>query len=279
MVALVLSACLDAPPGASVGPGEDGGRGMCSWSDPEPLESPIGITGPSLDGSETILVGEEGGELRLYERDTIEDGFGNVGGILDGLNTADVDANPALARDGKDLYFTRGDPELAADVWVTHRSSTDSAFDSAELVDGLSEPATSENGVAVWDGPSGREIIYAIKTGGPPDLAHASCSARVTCEPLGALNGIASDADDNYPSISGDGLDLYFRRYGMGIMSAHRASVDDDFVLDAEQPVENTADFNYYDPEVSEDGNTLYVARRPPAGGEFELAVSHRTCQ
>jgi hypothetical protein len=131
----------------------------------------------------------------------------------------------------------------------------------------------------VWDGPSGREIFYAIKTGGPPDLAHATCPARDVCNPVGALNGIASDADDNYPTISGDGLDLYFRRFGMGILSAHRDSVDDDFALDAMQPVDNTVSFNYYDPEVSEDGNTLYVVRQPPTGGGYELAVLRRTCE
>jgi len=280
MVALALSACLDAPPGATVEPGEDGGALACTWLDPEVLDSPTSIGGPTVDRTETMLVGEES-DLRLYERDTVGDGFGNVGGIVDSLNTPDVEASPSLSPDGNDLYFTRGDRDFLADVWVAHRGSSADPFGPAQMVVGLSDPDISESGVAVWDAGGRHEIFYARRVdGGQADIARAVCSSRTVCEPSGSYPGIDSDADEVTPTISGDGLDLYFVRYGEGIFFAHRLGPDSDFEIADERPVLGTAgDVSYLDPEVSEDGETMYVVVYEVSSDTYTIRVSHRTCE
>lgn len=286
LAVVLAAACLDAPPGAVV-PSGDGGRreadaapGTCVWSEPQMVASVTGMRGLTLDETELTMVVEAGGILRMFSRTSREEVFTSVSSTwLELVNSAEVEANPALSADGLSLYFTRGDSTAQYDAYLAERIAPDAAFDSVAGVDGLSLSEVGENGLAVWDGEDRREIFYAYDTGGYEELARAVCPAPDTCAPGGLLDGVSTGDSQGYPSLSGDGLDLYFERQGAGIFRAHRGSIDAEFEIDPVQPVYDTEAATHHDPEISEDGNTLYFLTKPQPSGGFIFEWSARLCQ
>jgi hypothetical protein len=284
--ALAAAACLDAPPASVDGdggmPAVDSGAPVCSWSALETLANPTGLTGPTLDASELVLIAEAGGELRLFDRgDSGSEFVAGDPAFLDMVNSAALEANPALAAQGLALYFTRGDVPAMFDVWVAERNSRAEVFGSVRVVSGLSDPAIGESGVAVWERPDMREIFYAQIGDTDSDLAHAACTAADTCEPLGGLSGVNSRFDEGFPTVSGDGLDLYFER-DEGIFVAHRSDTLDEFVVEPTPLFASDPDTTtYHDPEISEDGNRLYLLAKLYGGAETEYVfqVATRSCQ
>jgi hypothetical protein len=114
----------------------------------------------------------------------------------------------------------------------------------------------------------------------PPRLA-GSISYAGWSDPLNVGSAINSAANEQNPSLSKDGLSLYFtsnRSDGLGnldIWVSHRSSIDAPWeaALNLGSPVNTTgADFA---PNLSADGHLLFLSST--RGGNIDIYVSHRT--
>jgi Tol biopolymer transport system component len=174
------------------------------------------------------------------ERAAREIDFGppeNLGSVV---NSPAFDGGPSISADGLTLYFTSERPGGlgGGDLWVTRRASTSEAFGPPEnLGAGVNSsaneyaPSLSSDGLTLYfdsdrpGGPGKGDVWVATRSG----AGEAFGSPRSLDAPVN------SEAADGLPSISGDGLALYFctRRSGghggMDLWVARRSSSSEPF--------------------------------------------------
>ena len=206
----------------------------------------------------------------------------------DTVNSPANDFGPCISADALELYFSsrRSGGSGIYDLWVVTRETTDDDWSMpVNLGSTVNSPAVdvgpniSADGLSLYfsstrDGGYGGEDIYV--------------STRATTEaPWGepmnlgsTVNGPNADAE---PSISGDGLSLYFhsmRDDGYGITDIYlttKASKDDEWGT----PVNlgstiNSSDWDWA-PEVQIDGLSLIFGSDRPGGfGDDDIYVSTR---
>jgi len=136
----------------------------------------------------------------------------NLGPVV---NSPYDDGSPDISADGLSLYFDSLRPDGAGswDIWVTKRETVDSEWGSPEPLGSLINTQAGESGPCI--SPDGLSLYFASnRPGGQGDYDIWLATRKTTDEPweepvnLGpALN---SWAYDNHPSISADGLSLYF---------------------------------------------------------------------
>ncbi len=160
--------------------------------------------------------------------------FGEPTNMGPTVNTSSIDAGPSISADGLSLYFhsNRSGGSDVADLWVTRRPT-------------VSDP---------WD----------------------------TTVNLGAL--VNSGAEDRAPSISADGLELYFHsdrpggHGGYDLWLSTRATPEDDWSAPMNLgPTVNTSSSDA-GPSISADGLSLYfISNRPGGYGDTDFWVTTRT--
>ena len=214
--------------------------------------------------------------------------FSEAVNLGDTVNSPANDFGPCISADGLELYFssTRSGGSGIYDLWVVTRETTDddwsmpvnlgSTVNSSAVDVG---PNISADGLSLYfsstrDGGYGGEDIY---------VATRTTTEGPWGEPvnLGSIvNGPNADAE---PSISGDGLSLYFhsmRDDGYGITDIYvttKANKDDEW----ETPVNlgstiNSSDWDWA-PEVQTDGLSLIFGSDRPGGfGDYDIYVSTR---
>ena len=242
----------------------------------------------SSDDLDLYFASNRGGDFDIWlsSRASASDPFGDPSlnsGIVAAVNDPLFDeGGPSISSDGLTLFFNsnRGGNW---DIWVSTRLTTSASFDAPSNVSSVNTGANevgsdiSSDGLTLfWNsnrlgGSGGQDIYMATRA----DIG----------DPFGPavnLTGINSVADDIHPSISSDGLSLYFTSIGWGGEGAF-----DLFVSTRPNPTSTlfSAPVNLgalinsssgdMSPSISSDGSTLYFqAGRTLPGGSVDIYQS-----
>jgi len=154
------------------------------------------------------------------------------------INTSSHDAEPHISADGLQLYFASDRPggQGSGDIWVSMRQNTDDDWGSPENLGvtinssaNEAEPCISTNGLELFfcsnrPGGSGNMDLYVATR----DTIHHAWN-----QPVNLGSSVNTSSADYGPSLSSDGLTLYFdsnRSGGNGtvdIWVTTRATIDD----------------------------------------------------
>lgn len=256
--------------------GTDAPRVCGTWQTPRlqtALMSPLVEEGPALspDGLAVVFAstragGMGGPDLYLATRASPSDDFG-APTHLAALSSTGSDGGVAFRGDGLGLYFTSDRTAALDELYLATRSSPDVPFAApmrvAELMNtDIPGPTVSADDTEMFYGRAGLARATRASPGSPWTLDSA----------VTEISNLAG-----YPSLSSDGLDLYFMSVetsGMyDIHVAHRTAVG--------QPFGPTTRIDELagdrdDVEVSVDGQTLMFAS---PNTNDDLYLSTRICQ
>jgi len=214
--------------------------------------------------------------------------FGTPTKLGPNINTSSEELNASISADGLSLYFisTRSGGVGGRDIWVASRATTDDDWgEPVNLGRPINTPA-GEWGVSIsYDGLSLYfDTRQSSTTNAVNDLWVAT---RATIDddwgnPVSLGSTVNSGADDYVPSISADGLALYFTsgpgRGGYGnydLWVTMRETTDDPWgePVNLGLPV-NSSDYDL-DPGISSDGRMLFFTRGYGVG-RTEIWVTRR---
>ncbi len=222
---------------------------------------------------------------------------------LPGIALSDA-AYPQISRDGLELYFAHNELKSSGggsctDIWVMRRLSTQETWSDPVKLDAPVNSAWPEHGPAI--SPNGLELYFA-------DSVHTfntSCQAHPNGQGMGDLwvarraskedpwgtpenlgPTVNSDQKEDSPSLSADGLSLYFqsdRSGGQGYFDlyvATRPSLDAPWGPPENVGVPINTNNDETTPFLSPDGLSLYfsVAIRTWSSTSYvsNMYVSHR---
>lgn len=238
-------------------PASDGGDGgsvdaaaPCTEPWGPPVELMLGVGGnidPSLTADELELLVTTNGDLYVLTRVSRDAAWSAPMLLATPPNTVYPDTDPSVSGDGLTLYFmsTR---MSTAQMQITTRPSRTGAWGLEVQTGYYGRPEVSEDNLE----------LYFQDYMGP--IERMTRSSPLDSFPAPApLNTLINDGSLNVaPSVSGDGLDLYFCSGRAGsnfeIFVAHRSTRAEDFTT-----VETTGLFGA-SPEVSSDGHHLYLS-------------------
>jgi hypothetical protein len=265
----------------------------CTWSafsTPAPLagtlQSPDDdwFPTPTLGGSALYFfsyrTGSSGADIWYTTRATPTGPFGDAVRLAD-VDTAGDETTPGISDDALVLVFGRG-----GDLFTTQRSSVDASFAPAVGLGAIN--STTADGDP-WLSADGTDLVFASSRIGPDqhglDLFESRRASRdATFDSAAELAGVNSDDDDFAPTLSADGLDLFFasRRPGLGgadVYTAHRAAPDASFsqptlVLEVSTAKDDVGT------RLSRDGATLYLNYDAvtAGGANADLYSATRSC-
>jgi len=188
------------------------------------------------------------------------------------INSEQMEWASNISADGLALYFTRG-YDWNGDIWVSKRASLSDPFGVPEEVTELntshieSGPAISADGLMMFfvsTRLNGREDLFVATRSD----VNSSFGAAIALDEINTLQ------DDAGPTITPDGLTLYYRyRYGVGgtdslqeIWAAERPDINSPFGTPYIVPELNTIISNSSGPDVTRDGTAIYFSSiRPDA--------------
>ncbi len=221
--------------------------------------------------------------------------FGEPINLGPSINTEAHECFSTISSDGLELYFfdlylVREDNIGGMDIWLTRRSSVSEAW--GEPVN-LGPPINTEYDDAKPSlSTDGLTLYFSSNRPGGYGAFDLWMSTRATLtddwgEPVNLGDTVNSEADEIFPCVSQDGLELYFNEwevfrpegYGEGdIWVAERASTDDPWG----EPVNlgeavNSTDYDSC-PYLSPDGLLLFFhGWRPGGPGQEDMWVSTRS--
>jgi len=203
------------------------------------------------------------------------------------VNTSSEELNASISADGLSLYFISNRPGGVGgrDIWVTTRETTDHNWaEPTNLGPTINTPA-GEWGVSISS--DGLSLYFDTSQNGSAAIDDLWVATRATTEddwsnPVSLGPTVNSGADDYVPSISADGLALYFTsgpgRGGYGnydLWVTTRATKDDPWGTPENLgPTVNSSAYDL-DPGISSDGRTLFFARGYGTG-QTEIWVTRR---
>ncbi len=218
--------------------------------------------------------------------------FGEPTNLGPPVNTPTSDGSPHISPDGLSLYFSSGRSGGSGghDLYVSSRGTPDAEWETP-----VNLGSTVNGSADDWApslSPDGLELFFTSKRpGGPGGFSDIWVTTRTTeeddwggPEPLGP--NINTSDFEGHPSISSDGLELYFCawttsvRPGSGssdIWVTSRPSLSDPWG----PPVSlgSIVNSSYYDgePDISADGLCLiFGSDRPGGSGGWDLWVTMR---
>jgi Tol biopolymer transport system component len=128
------------------------------------------------------------------------------------VNSSAADGDTSISTDGLELFFEgrRSDGHGPADIYVSTRASISDPWDQAEI---LGPPISGPDWNTTPDISSdGLELYFTSTRSGPWDIWVSTRASRDDPweEPVNLGPTVNSSAQDYAPSISSDGLSLYF---------------------------------------------------------------------
>jgi Tol biopolymer transport system component len=217
------------------------------------------------------------GDLWIATRASTSDAFGPPAPMA--LDTAVWEGDPDLSFDGRVVYFDRGPAGSGArDLYVATRDSAQGPFTGAALVPGVSGEGY-DGGASI--SADGLELFFTSDRAGRNDIwvaRRTSDNAPFSTPEL--VEGVNSASADGFPSLSGDGLTLYFETDRGGqiqIWTATRATKGAPFTGAAPVAAVNSAGSDG-DPEISADGRTLYFTSDRAGKGGYDIWFAVRSC-
>ena len=244
--------------------------------------------GPSVSADELSLYfisdrpPSAGGDIWMAARTSVSEPFANPQRLGPEVNSPSSEGAPSISADGLELFFDRA-PE--GHTFVSTRASTSVSFrtamplslGNAVCCDGF--PAISADGLELYfcsnrDGGSGGDDIW---------VAVRPTRSQPFGPPMNLGPIVNSGAGDCEPSISQDGLELFFASDraggsgGLDIWVTTRAKRSESFRKPTNLGPRFNTLFSDERPEISADGMTLYfMSNRPGGSGFFDLWEARR---
>jgi len=269
------------PDGASAGDASAGCT-LGPWSAPRHLagvNTSADEGGPALSADKLTLYFESSraGGLDLYRatRDSTQADFGSVTALAQ-LNTSFDDNDPTLSADELTMYFA-SDRLGSGRLYRATRASTAQEFTAPAPVDELTFAIA---------GPSlradGNELFFSDWSASV--LGTAMYASGQGFAPVGPITVLDSGYANSSPSLSSDGLTLYYQHKEgffdpFRIYTATRPDLQSAF--GSPTPVTAFDDANDTgNPEISRDGRTMVVASNRSGGnGGYDLYIAERSCE
>jgi len=214
--------------------------------------------------------------------------FGPPTNLGQPVNSSFSDQPAGITADGLALYFSSqrsGGYSEWYDIWVTRRPTIDDPWGEPANLGSAINTTRSEFEPDV--SPDGLILVFTRAGTNPPDWDIWMATRPTRDDPWGMRQNLGptinSPVEDMDPSISADGLTLYFnsRRSGgyggMDVYMTTRSTRDDPWgePVNLGPPV-NTS-YSDYGPEISADGRTLFFNPTRPGGlGDTDLYVTRR---
>ena len=255
----------------------------CTWGPWGPPELLAGASHPSLhdfapalspDGL-TLVVSREvtdgGSDYDLVASERSGPGAEFVPAMPLQINSSELDGAPSFTGDGRGLLFTSRRSGRNLLYRATRATPSDLFGDVVEVFsDWVHGADVSSDSLLVF--------VHRVD-GADDDIFTLRQSADVYGFPM-LVPAINSSNDERHPSISSDGLELYFHIEGDTIdtrlMRAVRARADDDF--DPPEAILTTFDGTPDAPDISEDGYELFFAALVGSATNYDIYRSTREC-
>lgn len=228
---------------------------VLAWTLPRPALQDVVIGHTEHDGSQASS--EVTGRLAFRSARRLSE-LATKGPLADETELS----GPCLADDGKLLYFARSRPGQRADIMLARRDGE--RFTRAEPVRELN---SVDDDRRVTIDAKGQSLLLASNrsgTRGGFDLYESSQVREHWSKPKNVGESLNSEADEFDPSLSGDGLTLYFVRRATGetadIFESHRQSIDATWSAPQAVTAVNSAESHERSPAISPDGKFLYFA-------------------
>ena len=246
------------------------------------------------DRMRLMLVGFVAAIVLIGGRAKADFTFGEPTNLGPNVNSSSSDYGVSISADGLSLFLDSDRPDLADyDLYVATRETTEDEWGSAvNLGPTVNSPTTHNEGCPSIS-VDGLELFFSGMAWQPNATGYGESDLWVTKrasisddwsapENLGALVNTANN--DCEPSISADGLSLYFASDRPGGYSTWdlwvttRKTKDDPW----EEPVnlgEPVNSYNAYAPNISADGLVLFLASgssRPGGLGQRDLWMTRR---
>ncbi len=230
-------------------------------------------------------------DLWMTTRPTKDSPWGPPENLGPAINSPAREQSPKISTDGLSLYFNSnrsGNYTTGAwgDIWVTRRITVSAPWGTpVNLGPVINSPAHVFGPSISSDGLS---LFFGAEFTGGLGNDDIWISTRATPEspwqqPMNLGPMVNSSAHDGGPSISADGLVLFFSGYGMAphrsggygnadIWMTRRSSVSDSWGGAVNLgPTMNTSSYDFF-PCIAADGSTLYfMSDRPGGYGNWDL--------
>jgi hypothetical protein len=200
------------------------------WSRPVNLESLPGssaaVNSPAVDGCAShsadgltiVFNSNRGGNQDLYmaTRSSTSEGFGSPVRLPDPVNSSSNDACPTIAN-GHRLYFSSDRDDPSYDIYVSRRGS-DGWSEPENLGPNINTPGWLDEAAAFYEDGSDQVMLFSSRQAGGAGDGNIYQSVNGGPKSLVA-GGPNSSASDNRPSVTRDGLTIFFdstRSGGLG---------------------------------------------------------------
>jgi hypothetical protein len=245
---------------------------FADWSTPASIEALPGsassLNTPAVDGCVSLsrdgltlfFNSNRAGNQDIYmaERADVDQGFGEPHRLPEPINTAADEFCPTSVQ-GNHLYFSRARPGDPGDLFVSQGDRE--GWAEPEVLDGNINSPLMDESAAFYEDDSGRQVMLFSRR--PASGAGGAIFASVDGGPATPLSGAPdSPASDNRPSVTHDGLTLFFdstRPGGLGgpdLWVATRPDTSVDFGTAINLRALNSPGFDAR-PTVSWDGTEL----------------------
>jgi Tol biopolymer transport system component len=255
------------------------------YSDGQPHLSPDGLT---LYFASDRPGGHGAHDVWVAQRATTESAWEEPENL--DINTAAVEGSPALSPDGSLLFFYSDRPGGCGghDIWRSKRTDLDDPLSwqpPVKLSCATINSTAKESGVALFKNPNtgGTAMYFASNRLDPNnyegfDIFASSLRSDGTFETPVLVQRVTSTAHDGGPSLSCDGLTMYFhsgRTGGSGaqdLWSSSRPSTAQPWGPPSNLgAIVNSAAVDH-GPDISCDGGTLYFdSTRPGGSGDRDI--------
>ena len=269
----------------------------CTWSPwsiptvlPGPINSPADdwTPTPTRGGLELFFYSYRGGGADIYHatRASIADAFGAASAVTE-LSTTSEDRATTLSADALDIIFER-DGQTGGVLYEATRASIADPFSNVHVI------AELVSGTDVNDDPflsaDGLRLVFASSRRGSGthglDLFETTRPARDAPFAMPVeLAALDSDVDDGSPTLSADGLEIFFastRPGGPGasdVYTAHRPALDQPFGPPQLVPELSSA-MDDVGLRLTPGGATMFMNYDDDGlgGGNADLSISTRGC-
>ncbi|MCF7972326.1 MAG: hypothetical protein K9N55_00780 [Phycisphaerae bacterium] len=221
--------------------------------------------------------------------------------IENNVNTTSNDGSPSLSANGLELYFASSYPHggdaCYNDIWVATRATVKDAWNPPSRLElnhsgPKTSPCISADGLELYFADGWPALFVSGCAPAPGGYGNGDlwvCARPTTNDPWGDPVNLGptvnKNAYDDSPSISSDGLSLYFHSYGAGRSGSRgffdlyvttRPTKDDPWGQPQNMgSLFNTGGLETF-PTIAPDNLSLYFTQSA-IGGNPEIYVSHRS--
>jgi hypothetical protein len=262
----------------------------CSWG---PFAAPVELSGPLQTSGDDWFPTPTADELELFYYDFVG---GNGDSeivratrasttdlfsppvVVTELNSAVLDSAPTITDDKLDIIITRDTMAGQPHLFEATRASVALPFGAPVEIMSLGA-ATNRNAFLSGDG---LRLTFVRPQGGSLDLFESTRATRTDAwGPPVSLGEPNTVDEENDPTTSADGLELFFtsvRGGGFDVYHATRDALDQPF-RGVELMAELSSAGDDVGPRLSRDGRTLYFNRNAPrlGGGDAQIWTAVRS--